>query len=278
MTDAIINFFENTIRNNVLTLIVIAIIPIIELRGSIPVGVAMGMPLWESFLWAWIGSSLVCPILLLILRPVLNWMKKTKWFRSLALAVESTFRSRADKVVRESERNDPGKMKKKMLGVYAFVAVPLPLTGVWTGTAVAAFLDMPFWKALVSVLLGNLTAGAIVTTLTYFFKDYVDIILTVFLIIVLAVLVFYVCMVAIKIYRNKKAESAAKLSGEAADGAVDGQDVADGQTKEVVDGTDGRASEKESRTAVDTENGDPPRKEADERRELVAKTEKKKTD
>ena len=278
MTDAIINFFENTIRNNVLTLIVIAIIPIIELRGSIPVGVAMGMPLWESLLWAWIGSSLVCPILLLILRPVLNWMKKTKWFRSLALAVESTFRSRADKVVRESERNDPGKMKKKMLGVYAFVAVPLPLTGVWTGTAVAAFLDMPFWKALVSVLLGNLTAGAIVTTLTYFFKDYVDIILTVFLIIVLAVLVFYVCMVAIKIYRNKKAESAAKLSGEAADGAVDGQDVADGQTKEVVDGTDGRASEKESRTAVDTENGDPPREEADERRELVAKTEKKKTD
>lgn len=278
MTDAIINFFENTIRNNVLTLIVIAIIPIIELRGSIPVGVAMGMPLWESFLWAWIGSSLVCPILLLILRPVLNWMKKTKWFRSLALAVESTFRSRADKVVRESERNDPGKMKKKMLGVYAFVAVPLPLTGVWTGTAVAAFLDMPFWKALVSVILGNLTAGAIVTTLTYFFKDYVDIILTVFLIIVLAVLVFYVCMVAIKIYRNKKAESAAELSGEAADGAVDGQDVADGQTKEVVDGTDGRASEKESRTAVDTENGDPPRKEADERRELVAKTEKKKTD
>ena len=278
MTDAIINFFENTIRNNVLTLIVIAIIPIIELRGSIPVGVAMGMPLWESFLWAWIGSSLVCPILLLILRPVLNWMKKTKWFRSLALAVESTFRSRADKVVRESERNDPGKMKKKMLGVYAFVAVPLPLTGVWTGTAVAAFLDMPFWKALVSVILGNLTAGAIVTTLTYFFKDYVDIILTVFLIIVLAVLVFYVCMVAIKIYRNKKAESAAKLSGEAADGAVDGQDVADGQTKEVVDGTDGRASEKESRTAVDTENGDPPREEADERRELVAKTEKKKTD
>lgn len=278
MTDAIINFFENTIRNNVLTLIVIAIIPIIELRGSIPVGVAMGMPLWESFLWAWIGSSLVCPILLLILRPVLNWMKKTKWFRSLALAVESTFRSRADKVIRESERNDPGKMKKKMLGVYAFVAVPLPLTGVWTGTAVAAFLDMPFWKALVSVLLGNLTAGAIVTTLTYFFKDYVDIILTVFLIIVLAVLVFYVCMVAIKIYRNKKAESAAELSGEAADGAVDGQDVADGQTKEVVDGTDGRASEKESRTAVDTENGDPPREEADERRELVAKTEKKKTD
>lgn len=117
MTEAIIDFFKNTIQNDILTIIVIAVIPIIELRGSIPVGVAMGMPLWEAFLWAWVGSSLVCPVLLLILRPVLDWMKKTKWFRSLALAIEGNFRSRADKVVKESERNDPKKMKKKMLGV-----------------------------------------------------------------------------------------------------------------------------------------------------------------
>ncbi len=229
MTDAIITFFENTLKNDILTIIFIAAVPIIELRGSIPVGVAMGMPLWEAFIWAWVGSSLVCPVLLLILRPVLDWMKKTKWFRSLALAVEGTFRSRAEKVVKESERNDPKKMKKKMLGVYAFVAVPLPLTGVWTGSAIAAFLDMPFWKALVSVLLGNLTAGAIVTLLTYFFKDYVDIILTVFLIIVLVVLVFYIVMVAIKIAKNKKAEKEAALTGDsvAADKKHDEENVAD---------------------------------------------------
>lgn len=245
MTEAIINFFENTIQNDILTIIVIAVIPIIELRGSIPVGVAMGMPLWEAFLWAWVGSSLVCPVLLLILRPVLDWMKKTKWFRSLALAVESTFRSRAEKVVKESERNDPKKMKKKMLGVYAFVAVPLPLTGVWTGSAIAAFLDMPFWKALVSVLLGNLTAGAIVTTLTYFFKDYVDIILTVFLIIVLIVLAFYIVMVAVKIRKNKKreqqnADETSAESGAETDGGIsvvketsdDAEKIADGEKKE----------------------------------------------
>ena len=208
MTDAIIRFFENTLQNDILTIIFIAVVPIIELRGSIPVGVAMGMPLWEAYIWAWVGSSLVCPILLLILRPVLDWMKKTKWFRSLALAVEGTFRSRAEKVVKESERSDPKKEKKKMIGVYAFVAVPLPLTGVWTGSAIAAFLDMPFWKALVSVLLGNLTAGGIVTLLTYFFKDYVDIILTVFFVIVLVVLVFYIVMVAGKIAKNKKLEKA----------------------------------------------------------------------
>lgn len=278
MTEAIINFFENTLKNDVLTLIVIAVIPIIELRGSIPVGVAMGMPLWQSFLWAWLGSSLVCPILLLILRPVLDWMKKTKWFRSLALAVESTFRSRADKVVKESERNDPKKMKKKMLGVYTFVAIPLPLTGVWTGSAVAAFLDMPFWKALVSVLLGNLTAGAIVTALTYFFKDYVDIILTVFLIIVLVVLAFYIVMVAVKVAKNKKKEAAEK--------AVTA--VSESEAQDRADGGDGNAAVSEDGTAdKQKDEGDSPigesahsaanadkesAKESGERKEFVATT------
>lgn len=207
MTDAIINFFDSTLKNDILTIIVIAIIPIIELRGSIPVAIAMGMPAWQAFLWAWLGSSLVCPVLLLILKPVLNWMKKTKIFRSLALAVEGTFRSRADKVVSREHVSDPKNDKKKMLGVYAFVAVPLPLTGVWTGSAVAAFLNMSFGKALVSVLLGNLTAGAIVTLLAYFLADYMDIILTGFLIIVLVVIAFYICMLAIKMHKNKKKEA-----------------------------------------------------------------------
>lgn len=277
MTDAIITFFENTLKNDILTLIVIAVIPIIELRGSIPVGVAMGMPLWQSFLWAWIGSSLVCPVLLLILRPVLDWMKKTKWFRSLALAVEGTFRSRAEKVVKESERKDPKKMKKKMLGVYAFVAVPLPLTGVWTGSAIAAFLDMPFWKALVSVLLGNLTAGAIVTALTYFFKDYVDIILTVFLIIVLAVLAFYIVMVVIKMRKNKKREQAEKAleganTAETADGAVKEETSENGDEKNPdVNEKDNNGADKAGAEAKDS-------KDVEERRELVAQPDPKDRD
>lgn len=258
MTDAIIRFFENTLQNDILTIIFIAVVPIIELRGSIPVGVAMGMPLWEAFIWAWVGSSLVCPILLLILRPVLDWMKKTKWFRSLALAVEGTFRSRAEKVVKESERNDPKKEKKKMIGVYAFVAVPLPLTGVWTGSAIAAFLDMPFWKALVSVLLGNLTAGGIVTLLTYFFKDYVDIILTVFFVIVLAVLVFYVVMVAVKIAKNKKLEKAQQTESVENDGNGD-PSVKDETAKESAVADDARKTgEEEYSSKVGEPAEDPP--------------------
>ena len=279
MTDAIITFFENTLKNDILTIIVIAMIPIIELRGSIPVGVAMGMPLWESYLWAWVGSSLVCPVLLLILRPVLDWMKKTKWFRSLALAVEGNFRSRADKVVKGSDKNDPKKMKKKMLGVYAFVAVPLPLTGAWTGSAIAAFLDMPFWKALVSVLLGNLTAGAIVTTLTYFFKDYVDIILTVFLIIVVVVLAFYIVMVAVKMHKNKKRERAEKELGEAkaAEISADGE-VTDGTVGTVASESAGAAGEDTADGADNADTSEDEGKDGEKRRELAAEPGRKDED
>lgn len=269
MTDAIINFFDKTLNNDILTIIVIAIIPIIELRGSIPVAIAMGMPVWQAYLWAWLGSSLVCPILLLILRPVLDWMKKTKWFRSLAIAVESTFRSKADKVVKESERDDPKKTKKKMLGVYAFVAVPLPLTGVWTGSAVAAFLNMSFGKALISVLLGNLTAGAIVTLLAYFLADYMDYILTGFLIIVLLVLAFYIVMVLVKIRKNKKAdkaeseskalcETAETITAEEKEGAA-----AECNADEKSGDAEVRESEKSAKTGVEKAVEEPP--------ELVAK-------
>lgn len=268
MTDAIINFFDKTLNNDILTIIVIAIIPIIELRGSIPVAIAMGMPVWQAYLWAWLGSSLVCPILLLILRPVLDWMKKTKWFRSLALAVESTFRSKADKVVKESERDDPKKTKKKMLGVYAFVAVPLPLTGVWSGSAVAAFLNMSFGKALISVLLGNLTAGAIVTLLAYFLADYMDYILTGFLIIVLLVLAFYIVMVFLKIRKNKKADKAesekSKALCEAAE--TDAKEETDGAAadkiadEKAVGSDEAKVSlaEKSIKTGIEKEAEEPP--------------------
>lgn len=277
MTDAIINFFDKTLNNDILTIIVIAIIPIIELRGSIPVAIAMGMPVWQAYLWAWLGSSLVCPILLLILRPVLDWMKKTKWFRSLALAVESTFRSKADKVVKESERDDPKKTKKKMLGVYAFVAVPLPLTGVWSGSAVAAFLNMSFGKALISVLLGNLTAGAIVTLLAYFLADYMDYILTGFLIIVLLVLAFYIVMVFVKIRKNKKADKAESEENKALCEAAetDAKEETDGAAADKIADEKAVGSDEEKVSLAEKSIKTGIEKEAEEPPERVAKPSEK---
>ena len=206
LTDVIINFFQNLFHNDILTIITIGIIPIIELRGAIPVAVGLGMEWYEALLYCWLGSSIMCPILLLLLKPVLNFMKKWKIFRSLAEAVESMFTDKAEKVSKKAESIADAKKaeRRKMLGVYAFVALPLPLTGVWTGSAVAVFLGLPFFKSLIMVLLGNLTAGIIMTALSVFLKEYIDIILTVFLVIVLLVLIFYIVTLVMKMRKAKK--------------------------------------------------------------------------
>lgn len=209
MTDAIIEFFRNLLNNDILTTFIIAIIPIIELRGALPVAIKMGMPWYAAFGYAYLGSIIIAPILLLLLKPVLEWMKKIRIFRSLANAVEGMFKDKAEVVAKRANKSDVAKKEDliKMLGVFTFVALPLPLTGVWTGTAVAVFLGLGFWKSLISIMLGNLTAGAIVTLLSVFFEPYLDIILTVFLIIVVLVLIFYIVMVILKMKKNKKALS-----------------------------------------------------------------------
>ena len=92
MTEKIIDFVRELIGNDYFTTILISIIPIVELRGAIPAAMTMGISPWVSFALAWVGSALVSPILLLILRPVLNWMKKYKAFASLANAVETAKR------------------------------------------------------------------------------------------------------------------------------------------------------------------------------------------
>ena len=151
-------------------------------------------------------------------------MKKYKAFASLANAVESGFKSKAMKVVGENNGELTAEQakkleRKKMLGVYLFVAFPIPLTGVWTGSAVATFLDIPFWKSMAMVWLGNVTAGAIVTVLAVFLKSYMNTVLDIFFVIVILVLLLYIIRVVIKMVKNKKNKDSS-ASKDNIDGAI----------------------------------------------------------
>lgn len=220
MTEKIIEAVRQLIGNDYLTTVLISMIPIVELRGAIPAAITMGLKPLVAFALAWAGSAIVSPILLLILRPVLNWMKKYKIFASLAQAVEDGFKGKAMKVVgkQAGEKLTGEELKrlerKKMLGVYLFVAFPIPLTGVWTGSAIATFIDIPFWKAMAMVWLGNLTAGAIVTLLAFFLSAYMNIILDIFFIIVILVLLLFIARTVIKMVKNKKAKATTEQSQE----------------------------------------------------------------
>lgn len=180
-------------------------IPLIEVRGAIPVAVAMNMDIFKAFACAFFGSSLVAPILLLILQPILKWMKNTKAFRSLAHAVEGVFRSKADAVESKADKAFDPKIigRKKLLGVFAFVAVPIPMTGVWTGSAVASFLGLGFGKSMLTVILGNVVASSIITVLSYFLSDYIDYIIYGLLAIVVIALVAYIVKLVVSMRRSK---------------------------------------------------------------------------
>ena len=200
MIDTIIDFFRNLTHNDFLTLYIISIIPIIELRGAIVFMSGMFTSLTDMIAGMFCciaGSTTVILPLLLITRPLIRAMKRTKWFSKIAKNMESNLADRATSAYDEESANKGGKIKKKMstdakkfLGLFIFVAIPLPMTGAWTGSCVGSFLDFPIWKAALAVFFGNIVAGAILTTIAYFLpQQYADIFLYGFVILAIAIAV-----------------------------------------------------------------------------------------
>lgn len=205
MADKIVEFMRALIGNDVVTTCIVSALPLVELRYAIPLGIKMGVDPIIAFLLSYLGASLVCPILFFILRPVLNLMKKMKWFYNLATSVEQIFEEKSASIAEKSAGETGAKANKiKFWGVLLFVAIPLPLTGVWTGTAIAVFLNMKPRHAIPAVLLGNLIAASIILALSVFFAPYIDVILNAFLIIVVVVLITWIVKLVLKTRKNSK--------------------------------------------------------------------------
>ncbi len=131
-------------------------LPIIELRGAIPVGAGLGLPWLESFLVSIAGNMLPIPFILLFIKKILQFMQNQPKLEKIANWVLDKAEKRTDKVTRYES-----------LGLMIFVAIPLPGTGAWTGALIAALLGMRFRYAMISIFAGVLIAGAIVTGISY---------------------------------------------------------------------------------------------------------------
>ena len=153
MVEAIENFFLQTVGKE-LCVFFCSMIPIIELRGGIPMGEALGLPIWKSFLISVAGNMLPVPFILLFIKKILRFMSRSK---------VKLFNKVANFLYGKAEKNRAKIEKYSFWGVALFVGIPLPVTGAWTGSLVAALIDMKFWKALLSAFLGVLMAGVIVS-------------------------------------------------------------------------------------------------------------------
>lgn len=133
-------------------------VPLIELRGAIPVAVGMelDLPEWLVLLIAIIGNLIPVPVIYFFARKVLNWGDTVKW---------KPFQKFCHFCLEKGEKVGEKLQKKTHGGVYAalflFVAVPIPSTGAWTGTLAASILNLNFKKTMLAIILGVLTAGAI---------------------------------------------------------------------------------------------------------------------
>lgn len=141
----------------ILSVFGLAMIPVFELRGAIPVGVAAGLPFWTVLLTAFLGNLLPVPFLILFTRRVFEWLRTKS-------ALLERFVSRLE---RKAATKEDLLKKYELLGLCILVAIPLPGTGAWTGSLVAAVFDIRLKHAFPVIALGVLIAGIIVSVVTY---------------------------------------------------------------------------------------------------------------
>ncbi|NLY86298.1 MAG: small multi-drug export protein [Tissierellia bacterium] len=139
-----------------LFVVFVSMLPIVELRGAIPLGISMDLSPIHSAVLSIIGNIVIIPFLLKLLQPIMAFLEKTYIFSKTVGWVKKRSMKKADIV-----------KKYSLIGLFIFVAIPLPGTGVWTGSVIASLLKLNHKKAFFAMVLGIIVAGIIVLTLSY---------------------------------------------------------------------------------------------------------------
>ncbi len=135
---------------------IISMIPILELRGGLIVSKLLEVPVAKAIPLCIIGNIIPVPFILLLITPIFKWMKGTKFFKPMVDKLESKAMSKSDNIKRY-----------EFWGLVLFVGIPLPGTGAWTGSLIAALLDVDFKKAVLAELLGIAIATVIMSIFSY---------------------------------------------------------------------------------------------------------------
>ncbi|MBQ9961361.1 MAG: small multi-drug export protein [Firmicutes bacterium] len=132
-------------------------VPVIELRGAIPLGVLNGLDVGPALLVAILGNLVPVPFIIIFIRKIFKWMQgKSEFLANIVHKMEEKADKKKEQV-----------LKYEFWGLLVLVAIPLPGTGAWTGALVAAMLDMQLKRAMPAIVLGVVIAGIVVTIATY---------------------------------------------------------------------------------------------------------------
>ena len=160
MSDVLINWFVTNLGGKVgkeLILFIISMVPILELRGGLlAAGPAfLNIPMWRAIPVGIIGNLLPIPFILLLITKIFDWMKGTKRLKPVVEKLEKKAMSQSANIE-----------KYEFWGLVAFVGIPLPGTGAWTGALIAALLGIRFRKAFPAIVIGVCLAACIMTIIS----------------------------------------------------------------------------------------------------------------
>ena len=142
---------------NLIMTTLVSMVPVVELRGAIPMGVASGLGFWEALAAAIIGNLIPIPFIIIFIRKVFEWLRrKSEDLNRIVVRFENKAKSKKELID-----------KYQWFGLVLLVAIPLPGTGAWTGALVAAMMDMRLKRAFPAIFLGVCIAGIIVAYATF---------------------------------------------------------------------------------------------------------------
>lgn len=155
-----ISWLTTTYVGKMISVFLISMLPVVELRGAIPYGASMDLPMLETFILGVIGNMVPVPFIILFLRKIFSRLSKNprsaKW---------------VEKLEKKAHLSGKKVQKYRNLGLYILVAIPLPGTGAWTGSLVASVLDIRLRSAFPVILLGVVTAGIIMISISFGIKS-----------------------------------------------------------------------------------------------------------
>ena len=153
-----LDILEASYAGKIIATMLMSMVPIVELRGGIPFGVALGLPPGVSMISAIIGNIIPIPFIILFIKKIFRWMRRFAPLEKVVEYFEAKAANKSDRVT-----------KYKKFGLCLFVAIPLPGTGAWMGALIAAILDMKLKDSFPVILLGIIIASVLVTGITYGF-------------------------------------------------------------------------------------------------------------
>ena len=157
MSQIALEFLEKLNLSPELTVFIISLLPVLELRGGLIAASILKIPMHKAFIICFLGNILPIPFILIFIKKIFAFMKKHNSLKRLAEWLEKHGEAKSDKI-----------RKGTYAGLYLFVSIPLPGTGGWTGSLIASLLNLPVKKSLPVIVAGVFTAGVIMITLTYF--------------------------------------------------------------------------------------------------------------